>query len=91
MATKDKISKPRMTNGLVYQTYTSFSETHFIGEFEYPKGSNQWYQGKHIPIITKELFDKAQEALNANFSQGRMSRENLPSLKSSNVATADPA
>ena len=31
------------------------------GTFEYPKESGQWYQGKHEPIITKELFDKAQE------------------------------
>lgn len=33
----------------------------YYGTFEYPRGSNQWYQGKHTPIITKELFDKAQE------------------------------
>ena len=40
----------------------------YYGEFEYPKGSNQWYQGKHAPIITKELFDKTQEVLNSNFT-----------------------
>jgi len=39
----------------------------YYGEFEYPKGSNQWYQGKHTPIITKELFDRVQETLNENF------------------------
>lgn len=33
----------------------------YYGTFEYPKNSGQWYQGKHIPIITKELFDRAQE------------------------------
>jgi hypothetical protein len=31
--------------------------------FEYPKGSGNWYQGKHTPIINKELFDKVQEQL----------------------------
>lgn len=29
----------------------------YYGEFEYPKGSGNWYQGKHTPIITKEIFE----------------------------------
>jgi DNA invertase Pin-like site-specific DNA recombinase len=33
----------------------------YYGTFEYPAGSGKWYQGKHEPIITKELFDKTQE------------------------------
>ncbi len=33
----------------------------YYGTFEYPKGGGQWYQGKHTPLITKELFDKVQE------------------------------
>ncbi len=35
----------------------------YYGPFEYPRGSGNWYQGKHEPIISKELFDKAQEQL----------------------------
>ena len=35
----------------------------YYGTFEYPRGSGQWYTGKHTPIITKELFDKAQEGM----------------------------
>jgi hypothetical protein len=31
--------------------------------FEYPKNSGNWYQGKHEPIITQELFEKAQQQL----------------------------
>ena len=31
--------------------------------FEYPAGSGKWYTGKHEPIITKELYEKAQEQL----------------------------
>lgn len=31
--------------------------------FEYPRGSGNWYQGKHEPLITKELFDKVQEQM----------------------------
>lgn len=38
--------------------------THFYyGTFEYPKESGDWYQGKHTPIITKELFDRVQESI----------------------------
>lgn len=35
----------------------------YYGAFEYPKKSGNWYQGKHEPIITKELYDKVQEQL----------------------------
>lgn len=35
----------------------------YYGEFEYPEGSGNWYQGKHEPIVTKELFDKVQAQL----------------------------
>ncbi len=39
-------------------------QTHFYyGMFEYPEKSGNWYQGKHEPLITKELFDKVQEQL----------------------------
>jgi hypothetical protein len=31
--------------------------------FEYPKDSGNWYQGKHEPLITKELHDQAQSQL----------------------------
>ena len=33
----------------------------YYGEFEFPKGSNNWYKGKHDPIISKELFDLTQQ------------------------------
>jgi site-specific DNA recombinase len=32
----------------------------YYGVFEYPVGSGDWYNGKHTPIITKELFDAVQ-------------------------------
>lgn len=36
-------------------------ENHFYyGRFEFPKGSNNWYNGSHTPIITKELYDLVQ-------------------------------
>lgn len=36
----------------------------YAGTFEYPRGSGRWYEGKHETIITKEVFQKAQEKLN---------------------------
>ena len=38
----------------------------YYGAFEYPKNSGNWYQGKHEPIITKELFDLVQAQLKSN-------------------------
>lgn len=43
--------------------YKIFKQPFYYGRFEYPKGSGIWYQGKHEPIITKDLFDKAQDCL----------------------------
>ena len=39
------------------------NNTFYYGRFEYPKGSGRWYQGKHKPIVTQALFEKAQEQL----------------------------
>ena len=36
------------------------NNTFYYGEFESPRGSGDWYKGQHTPIITKELFGKAQ-------------------------------
>lgn len=30
---------------------------------EYPRGSGKWYPGKHEPVVSLELFKKAQEKL----------------------------
>ena len=35
----------------------------YYGIFEYPKKSGNWYQGKHEPLISKELFDLVQVQL----------------------------
>lgn len=40
--------------------YSMLKNPFYYGEFEYPSGSGNWYQGKHQPLITKELFDKVQ-------------------------------
>jgi hypothetical protein len=51
-------------------------QSHFYyGRFEYPKGSGNWYQGKHEPLITKELFDDTQEQLKRDHKATQASKE----------------
>lgn len=62
---KDEM-KFKTKNGKVFSIsniYITLRNTFYYGTFEYPKGGGQWYTGKHIPIITKELFDKVQEQM----------------------------
>jgi len=58
-----------LTLGGVYRTLAS---TFHYGMFEYPKNSGNWYQGKHEPLITKELFEKTQ----AQLKRDKIVREN---------------
>lgn len=55
--------------------YQLLRNTFYYGEFEYPVGSNNWYQGKHTPIITKELFDKVQVNINEHLIPKTESKE----------------
>lgn len=41
-------------------------EPFYYGEFEYPVGSDKWYKGGHDPLISKELYTKANEQLKRN-------------------------
>jgi len=43
--------------------YRTLQTSLYYGMFEYPKNSGLWYEGKHEPLIDKELFDKVQEQL----------------------------
>ena len=54
---KTRGQKPMALSGVYRLLNTPF----YYGTFEYPKDSGKWYQGKHKPIITQELFEKAQE------------------------------
>ncbi len=40
--------------------YLVLTNDFYYGKFEYPRKSGNWYQGRHEPIITKELFDLVQ-------------------------------
>lgn len=55
--------------------YKILDNTFYYGKFEYPKDSGQWYQGKHEPIITKELFDEVQQQLKGNELKTRRDKE----------------
>jgi len=43
--------------------YRILKNSYYYGTFEYPEGSNNWYEGKHVPLINKELFDMVQNQL----------------------------
>lgn len=47
--------------------------TFYYGKFEYPRGGGIWYEGKHKPIITKELFDETRNSIKSQVirSQGK--------------------
>ncbi len=47
-----------------YSITQAMIHNHFYyGRFEFPKKSGIWYKGAHKPIITKKLFNDAQEAI----------------------------
>lgn len=50
-------------NMTLSSVYVVLQNPFYYGMFEYPVNSGNWYQGKHQPLITKELFDRAQEQL----------------------------
>lgn len=52
--------------------YRTLDNTMYYGVFERPKNSGNWYEGKHKPIITKELFDLGQ----AQLKRDQIVREN---------------
>ncbi|MBU6501020.1 MAG: recombinase family protein [Patescibacteria group bacterium] len=54
-----KSGKP-LTLGNIYML---LNNPFYHGTFEYPRRSGRWYQGKYEPIITKVLFDEAQQQL----------------------------
>ncbi len=43
--------------------YVILNNHFYYGSFEYPKNSGRWFQGKHVPIISKDLFDAVQKHL----------------------------
>ncbi len=52
--------------------YKMLKNPFYCGVFEYPRGSGNWYTGKHTPLITQELFQAVQE---------KIAEENRPKIK----------
>ena len=72
---KKKFTTKRGKPLMVGNVYRLLRNTFYFGMFEYPKGSDNWYQGVHQPIITKELFDKVQETLAGRYVPKTESKE----------------
>lgn len=65
---KDKDFKTKNNKHLTLSNvYILLRNTFYYGKFEYPKGSGQWFDGIHTPIITKELFDLVQNNISDHF------------------------
>lgn len=57
-------------------------ENHFYyGRFEFPKGSNNWYNGSHVPIISKELFDTVQSQIKSQTLEPRSAQKEFAFTK----------
>jgi len=54
---RTELGKKHFSLGNIYRM---LENPFYYGTFEYPRGSGNWYKGKHKPIITKELFDLVQ-------------------------------
>lgn len=55
--------------------YLTIRNPFYYGEFEYPAGSGDWYQGSHEPLITKELFEKVQSGIQDQYIPKTESKE----------------
>lgn len=61
-------NKPLTLSGI----YRILDNPFYYGVFERPKESGNWYQGKHQPLITQELFEKVK----AQLKRDQIVREN---------------
>ena len=43
--------------------YIVLHNPYYTGRFEYPVGSGNWYRGDYEPLVSQQLFDDAQRAL----------------------------
>ncbi len=64
----------KITKSLVYYILT---RTYYYGEFEFPAGSGNIYAGTHIPMITREEFDRVQVLLGRKGRPRQKTREFL--------------
>jgi site-specific DNA recombinase len=58
--------------------YKIFTKSFYYGWFEYPKGSGQWYQAKHEPMITRAEYDRVQKLLGRQGNPRPQSQREFP-------------
>ena len=69
-------STPKGTPMARSTLYKLFTNPFYYGWFEYPRGSGNWYQGNHEPMITAEEYDRVQMLLGRN-GKPRLKRHNF--------------
>lgn len=55
--------------------YVLLGNHFYYGSFEYPKKSGRWFQGKHTPLISKELFNDVQKQLHLQMRAPNRNKE----------------
>jgi DNA invertase Pin-like site-specific DNA recombinase len=55
--------------------YCILNNHFYHGTFEYPKSSDRWFQGKHTPLISKDLFDQVQQQLHLQIKAKNRNKE----------------
>lgn len=55
--------------------YVILNNHFYYGTFQYPKGSGRWFQGKHTPLISKELFEATQRQLHTQVRAPNQNKE----------------
>lgn len=55
--------------------YVILNNHFYYGTFEYPKASGRWFQGKHTPLISKELFEDVQKQLHLQIKSKNRNKE----------------
>jgi site-specific DNA recombinase len=60
--------------------YNLLRNPFYCGVFEYPRGSGNWYTGKHTPLISQELYQAVQDKL-AEETRKKMARNDFTFTK----------
>lgn len=55
--------------------YVILNNHFYYGSFEYPKNSGRWFQGKHTPLISKDLFEQVQKQLHLQIKAKNRNKE----------------
>ncbi len=61
--------------------YEMLKNDFYYGRFEYPRGSGNWYNGAHVPLISKELFDLVQENIKSQILEPRSEQKEFAFTK----------